>query len=126
MAEDGDENKSSLLIRLYYKVVTVLMTGDLGADGEREILQEEIPKADILKVGHHGSRTSTSDEFLAAVGPKLAMIQAGRNNFGHPTAEVLKKLQAAQIPIYRNDLDGAVTIKIHKGKLEIGGISTKS
>jgi len=115
---DEDENKSCLLFRINYQGVKVLMTGDIGEEGETDILQGIAPKADILKVGHHGSKTSTTDAFLAAVAPKFAVIQVGRNNFGHPAAEVLEKLAAAGIPVLRNDLDGAVMVDIKGGRAE--------
>jgi competence protein ComEC len=127
-ADDADENKSSLLMHLNYEGVTTLMTGDLGEEGERTILSEleaagktEMVSSRILKVGHHGSRTSTSDDFLAAVAPDIAVIQVGRNTFGHPTLPVLEKLAAGDIMTYRNDTDGAVMIEIENGRITYGG-----
>jgi competence protein ComEC len=127
-APGADENKNSLLMRLDYDGVTVLMTGDLGEEGERTIISElkaigkaELLRSRILKVGHHGSRTSTSDEFLAAVSPDIAVIQVGRNTFGHPTMPVLEKLAADDIMTYRNDTDGAVKFKIADGRINYGG-----
>jgi competence protein ComEC len=119
MADDADENKSSLLMRLYYRGVTVLMTGDMGEVGEQEILRLGAPTVDILKVGHHGSRTSTTEAFLKEVKPKLAVIQVGRNNFGHPTQTVLDRLEESGIPVYRNDLDGAILMDIKNGAIRI-------
>jgi competence protein ComEC len=71
----------------------------------------------ILKVGHHGSTYSTSDEFLASVAPDAAVIQVGRNNFGHPTKEVLDKLKRDDIIVFRNDLGGAIMFTIRDGKV---------
>jgi competence protein ComEC len=98
------------------------MTGDLGEAGEADILARTSShpdrlRADILKVGHHGSRFSTTDGFLAAVRPRYAVIQSGRNNFGHPTRPVLEKLSAAGIVIGRNDLDGAIRFGIRNGRI---------
>jgi competence protein ComEC len=70
----------------------------------------EAPRADLLKVAHHGSATSTTPELLAAVHPRFAVISAGyRNPFGHPRQVVLDRLQAAEVRTYRTDLQGAVT-----------------
>ncbi len=89
------------------------MTGDLGVDGENQIMsfyqeRPEVLEADILKVGHHGSRYSTGDLFLAAVSPKIAVFQVGKNNFGHPHPTIIEKCKKKGIIIYRNDLNGAI------------------
>jgi competence protein ComEC len=117
-----DENESSLMIKLDYEGVTALMTADLGFTAEESILADgtEDLSADILKVGHHGSKYSTSDEFLAAVAPGVAVIQCGRNTFGHPTAETLEKLRANDIMVRRNDIDGAVMFHIKNGRISGG------
>src|SRR6185437_7286235 len=76
---------------------------------ERQIAAEQ-PQADVLKVGHHGSATSTIPELLAAVHPQYAVISVGaRNVYGHPRKEVLDRLREADVATYRTDLDGAVT-----------------
>jgi competence protein ComEC len=120
---EEDENKSSLLMRLSYGDVKVLMTGDLSADAEARIMREldekpggvEMLRSDILKAGHHGSRYSTSDEFLETVSPKLCVFQVGKNNFGHPHPTVLEKCEKRNIMIYRNDSQGAVMIDVTGG-----------
>jgi competence protein ComEC len=113
---EDDENKNSLLMRLVYRGVSVLMTGDIGFEGEAAILEsvgaEGRLRASLLKVGHHGSRYSTSDAFLAAVAPRAAVIQVGKNTYGHPHPDVLEKLSDAGISVYRNDADGAVMLRI--------------
>lgn len=111
--EEKDENLSSLFLKVNYKGLTVLMTGDLGVDGENQIMsfyqeRPEVLEADILKVGHHGSRYSTGDLFLAAVSPKIAVFQVGKNNFGHPHPTIIEKCKKKGIIIYRNDLNGAI------------------
>jgi competence protein ComEC len=107
---EEDENKSSLLVRFENREMSVLMTGDVGEPGELDAMRFADLGADILKVGHHGSKTSTSDALLAAVDPAIAVIQVGRNNYGHPTPEILAKLSERDIIVYRNDLDGAVCV----------------
>ena len=116
LQEEKDENKSSLFLKLNYKGLTVMMTGDLGTDGEQEIINAyrdhpEVLSADILKIGHHGSRYSTSDEFLEAVDPEVAVFQVGKNNFGHPHPTIIDKCAKKGIIIYRNDLNGAIIFK---------------
>ena len=113
-AVPADENASSLVVKVHYLGVTVLMTADLGFAGETALLQQGCDlAADILKVGHHGSAYSTGDAFLAAVAPKAALIQVGAgNSYGHPAPSVLEKLQDSGIMVYRNDLSGAVLVTV--------------
>ncbi len=93
-----------------------LLTGDCEIECEEEILHHydrQILKADILKIGHHGSRTATSQKFLDAVSPIKAIIQVGKDNkFEHPHTEILERLKKANIETKRNDLDGRVTLSI--------------
>lgn len=113
-----DENEYSLIMKVNFKNISILNTGDLGFEGEDKIVEmysghkENVLKADILKVGHHGSRYSTGDRFLDEVSPKLAVIQVGNNNFGHPHSDVIDKLRKRDIMVYRNDLGGAILIQI--------------
>jgi competence protein ComEC len=131
-AGKGDENANSLIMKIDYGGVTVLMTGDAGEEAERALLdiyaggegatdEAKTPpsalRSRILKVGHHGSKYSTTDEFLDAVAPDAAVIQVGRNTFGHPTSEVLDKLRRDDIMIFRNDLGGAIMFAIRDGKI---------
>ncbi len=90
-----------------------LLTGDLGAPGEERLLAAHAPlRALALKVGHHGSRFSSSEDFLEATRPAIAVISAGsRNPFRHPTPEALGHLEAAGARIYRTDRDGAVLLE---------------
>jgi competence protein ComEC len=94
-----------------------LNTGDATSEDERAILSTwgtDSLRADVLKVGHHGSRTSTSAPFLSAVRPALAVISAGRGNrYGHPHRVVLERLEAASVPrVWRTDRDGTVCIEV--------------
>ena len=115
MAESEDENLSSLIIRFESEGLSVLMTGDISKDGERAAIAVSDLSCDILKVAHHGSKTSTSFELLAAAKPSAAVIQVGKNPFGHPTPETLQALDEAGIPVYRNDESGAILISPLKG-----------
>ncbi len=116
-----DENKNSLVLKLVCRGVSTMMTGDIDQVGEGKIISANPPQkvyADILKVSHHGSRFSTADVFLDALKPKIAVIQVGKNNYGHPTAEVLDKLSKRNIKVYRNDYMGAVGIDMEDGKIK--------
>ena len=122
-----DENKNSLFMKLNYMDASILITGDLDEKGEQQIINymkasgknpKKHLKSTVLKVGHHGSKYSTSDEFLEYVDPKFAVIQVGKNNYGHPAPEVIEKLNNRDIMIYRNDTCGAVM-----GDYEAGGLN---
>jgi len=104
-------NDDSLVMRLTDGAQSLLLTGDIERPSERKILAEEVPlEATFLKVGHHGGKTSTTDPFLAVVHPQYAAVSAGRDNpFGHPTEDVLARLRAAGVHVFRTDRDGAIT-----------------
>jgi competence protein ComEC len=76
-------------------------------------------KADVLKVGHHGAKTSTSTAFLNAVKPKYAVISVGKNSYGHPTKEVLNRLKAAKVTVYRTDQKGTIVFTSNGSKLSV-------
>src|SRR5262249_28237696 len=103
------ENDDSLVLLITHSETSALMAGDLVKRLEKLVVAES-PHADLLKVAHHGSATSTIPEFLAAVQPKVAVISAGyHNSFGHPRPEVLERLQGANVSTYRTDMLGIVT-----------------
>ena len=115
MAGDTDENLASLIMRFETGGVSVLMTGDIAQEGELSALDISDLRCDILKISHHGSKTSTSDALLACSNPAAVVIQVGKNNYGHPTPEILEKLAAADLPVYRNDKSGAIFIRPRPG-----------
>jgi competence protein ComEC len=103
------ENDDSIVMKVTYENTSALLEGDAEKQTEKQIVRED-PQADLLKVAHHGSATSTIPELLAAVKPRFAVISVGANNvYGHPKAQVLERLAAAQVKTYRTDLNGAVT-----------------
>lgn len=106
-------NDDSVAIEVRYGDVAVLLMGDVSAEVERAILPRLARSpVRILKVGHHGSRTSTSRELLEHWRPQMALISCGRGNaFGHPAPEVLQRLAAIGAVVYRTDLDGQITIE---------------
>lgn len=111
----GDENSSSIVLLGKYKDFKFLFMGDASVKSEVEILNTyELPNVDIIKIGHHGSRTSTSDLLLNEVSPKVALISAGRNNkFSHPHSEVIKKLDKYGILYFNTIDDGTVTLDLN-------------
>ena len=102
-------NDDCIVMKVSFGRTSVLLEGDAESVVERRIVGER-PEADLLKVAHHGSATSTIPELLAVVHPRFAVISVGaRNVYGHPRAEVLGRLQDSHVATYRTDLDGAVT-----------------
>jgi competence protein ComEC len=117
----SDENNNSLVLRLDWHLASFLFTGDVEQEGEAELLARRRPLAHrVLKVAHHGSRYSTTEEFLKAGRPSLAVISAGqRNPFRHPHPEVLARLAAAGAKILRTDSDGAVIVETDDRDLRV-------
>ena len=112
------KNDDSLAFLIGYGETRALLAGDLEKKMERFVATES-PHADLLKVAHHGSATSTTPELLGAVHPRFAVISAGyQNPFGHPRKVVLDRLQAAEVQIYRTDLQGAVTFLLDGKSVE--------
>jgi competence protein ComEC len=105
-----DANNNSVVTRLTYGQVSVLLTGDIEAEVEGKLVRDGAPLAStVLKVAHHGSCSSTTQEFLDAVNPIVVVISVGADNrFGHPCDEVLERL--GDVPVYRTDKQGAVEI----------------
>lgn len=113
-------NNNSIVFKLEYKSFSILFTGDIENIAEEVILSKNINlKADILKVAHHGSKTSSSQRFIEAVSPKIALIGVGKNNmFGHPNREVIERLQSYGTKIYRTDECGEISIMVNnRGKI---------
>lgn len=115
----GTGNEISNVYQIRYGNVTFLITGDLVKEIEAEILRDGIDvESTVLKVGHHGSKTSSSEEFLRAVKPKAAVICVGYGNtFGHPTEVVLNNLEKVHARIFRTDRDGLIKFKTDGKKL---------
>lgn len=106
------DNESSLAVLFQAGNCDILITGDRGDLGEWMLLKTAaLPEVDVLVVGHHGSKYSTSEELLTAVKPKLAVISVGENRYGHPTQEVLDRLAAVGCPVYRTDQLGNITFR---------------
>ncbi|UTR09332.1 DNA internalization-related competence protein ComEC/Rec2 [Evansella sp. LMS18] len=112
------ENNRSVVLHAVIEEVAFLFNGDLEEEGEKRLISDYPDlSADILKAGHHGSRTSTTEEFLQHVSPKAVLISAGRNNlYGHPHGEVISRLEEHGIAVYRTDIQGAVEISLKGGR----------
>lgn len=111
-------NENSLVLYADIGKKSWLFTGDIGKETEKRLL-ETYPdlKADVLKVGHHGSKHSSDEAFIDAVAPEAALISAGRKNrYGHPSSDVIDLLESRGIHIFRTDLSGAVTYRFRQGK----------
>lgn len=104
----SDSNDNSIVIRVENGDNSFIFTGDATEKEERDIIKQIDVAADVLKVGHHGSKTSTSDEFLWAVNPSYAVISVGDNSYGHPTAECLNKLRDYGVKLFRTDEQGSI------------------
>lgn len=115
----GDENNNSNVIYTEFNGYKFMFMGDAGVEKEKDILDKyNISDIDVLKVGHHGSKTSSSKGFIDEIKPKYAIISVGKNNrYGHPNKEVLNNLDNSKI--YRTDQDGSIMFKIKNNKLKI-------
>lgn len=115
----NNENSDSLVLLVIIDNYKLLFMGDASINTEKDIMNNyDIGDVFILKVGHHGSKTSSSEEFINSVNPKYSIISVGKNNkFGHPNKEVLDNLSSSKI--YRTDIDGSIMFKIKKDKLRI-------
>lgn len=114
-------NDDSVVLELLYGEVAVLLPGDIGAGVERGLVGQLTPaRVRILKVAHHGSRTSTSRALVEGWRPHIALISAGRGNtFGHPAPEVLQRLEAVGATVYRTDLHGQITIETDGERVDV-------
>ena len=117
--EYDNENDNSNVIYTELDGYKFMFMGDAGVEKEKDILEKyNLSNIDVLKVGHHGSKTSSSKEFIKEIKPKYGVISVGKNNrYGHPNKEVLENLKDSKI--YRTDQDGSIMFKIKKNKLRI-------
>ena len=115
----NDENDNSNVIYFNYEGYKFLFMGDAGIEKEKDILKNyNLKDIDFIKIGHHGSNTSSSKYFIDKMNPKYSLISVGKNNrYGHPKDEVLEILKSSKI--YRTDLDGLIEIKLNKNGYNI-------
>ena len=117
--EYDNENNNSNVIYTELDGYKFMFMGDASTTTEREILDKyNLPDIDVLKVGHHGSKTSSGEDFIHEINPRYSIISVGKNNrYGHPNKEVLDNLKVSKI--YRTDQDGSIMFKIKKDNLKI-------
>ena len=116
--EENVINNNSLVFNIYYNNFSMLFTGDIEEIAEKRIIEitnKSRLKADIIKIPHHGSKTSSTRELLEIVLPKIALIGVGKDNlFGHPSSETIDKLDELEIKTYRTDINGEIMINVNK------------
>ena len=117
--EYDNENDNSNVVYTELDGYKFMFMGDASVTTEKEILDKyNLPNIDVLKVGHHGSRTSGGKEFINEIEPKYSIISVGKKNrYGHPNKEVIDNLESSKI--YRTDQDGSIMFKIKNNKLKI-------
>ena len=122
--DTNDINDSSIILKMLYGSNSFLFTGDATSNVEKIILNDDI-KSDVLKVAHHGSDYSTTDEFLDKVSPGYAVISVGENNsYNHPSSSTLDKLNKRNIKLYRTDLNGTIIFTSDGENINIETIKT--
>lgn len=109
---ESDFNNASIVVKLFYKNSKFIFTGDIEETAEKRMLiwQKNL-KSDVLKVAHHGSSSSSSLEFVNEVDPIIAVISVGKNHFGHPSPEIIERLEDKNIKVYRTDENGTIIIR---------------
>ena len=123
--EENKLNNNAIVMKLNYNNFSMLFTGDIEKLAEEEICKtyknSNILESTILKVAHHGSKTSSTEEFLEKIKPNISLIGVGENNmFGHPSKDIIERLEKKNIKIYRTDLNGEISIRVNKrGKIYI-------
>ena len=121
--EYDNENENSNVIYTKLNGYRFMFMGDAGVENEKDILEKyNVSKIDVLKIGHHGSKTSSDKNFIDETNPKYSVISVGKNNrYGHPNKEVLNNLDNSKI--YRTDRDGSIMFKIKNNKLKLKACS---
>ncbi len=122
--DEKDLNNSSIVLKLTYYNNTFLFTGDATSKVEQLIIDKDI-QSDVLKIGHHGSKYSSTLDFLKKVNPKYAIISVGKNNsYNHPSDSTISKLTKLNIPIYRTDKLGTIIVTSNGKDIKINNIKT--
>lgn len=112
---DSDINENSIVAKISYGNFSILLTGDVGFSSEEKLLNI-YPDIDsnVLKVGHHGSKYASSEEFLQAISPEIAIVSVGQNGYGHPSDETLNRLGDVGADVYRTDMHGNIELIFSK------------
>ncbi|HYE11477.1 MAG TPA: ComEC/Rec2 family competence protein, partial [Patescibacteria group bacterium] len=115
---DSDVNNNSVVFKLSYKDFDALFTGDIQQEAEQRLLHRDI-QCDVLKVAHHGSPYSSIEGFVEKADPEISIISVGRNNYGHPSKEIIERLMEKESQVYRTDISGAVMLSTNGKSLKI-------
>ena len=116
-----DRNGRSLVVELDYGKRSILLTGDINRTREQCLLKEGLGPVDVLVVPHHGSKTSSSSEFVGQIRPEIAIVPVGwRNSLGLPTPQVLERYRNAGSNLLRTDLDGTICVETNGKSLTVG------
>lgn len=120
-------NASSMVLQVKYREFDLLLTGDVEGEGEELLVSDDkLEAVDILKVAHHGSKNSTTEEFLDLVQPKIALISSGReNSYGHPHEETIERLENAGVTVYNTQETGAVTLWTDGRRMRVEVVAEK-
>ena len=124
--DTSDLNNTSIVLKLTYQDISILLTGDATSETEKKILNKDI-NSTVLKVGHHGSKYSTTESFLKKVNPKYAIISVGKNNiYNHPAPTTINKLEKLNTKIYRTDQDGTILLETNGHNIDIEKLKTNT
>ncbi|MGY4689638.1 ComEC/Rec2 family competence protein [Salibacterium sp. K-3] len=114
-------NESSIVLHFTYGETEVLLAGDATVENEVEMMDEYDVEADVLKIGHHGAQTSTSAAFVEAVHPEIAILSYGENDYGHPSADVVKTLRETDVELYSTYESGNIEVSLSHQSLHVVG-----
>ena len=124
--DTSDLNNTSIVLKLVYGNNSFLFTGDATSETEEKMINQDIA-VDVLKVGHHGSKYSTTNNFLDKVNPKYAIISVGENNiYNHPASSTIDKLKKRNISIYRTDIDGTILAQSDGDNISFSKLETNT
>jgi competence protein ComEC len=115
---DSDVNNNSVVFKLIYKDFDALFTGDIQQEAEQRLLHEDI-QCDVLKIAHHGSPYSSIEGFIEKADPEISIISVGRNNYGHPSKEIIERIKEKESQVYRTDMSGAVMLSTNGKSMRI-------
>lgn len=124
--EDGVQlsgNNSSLVLKLLYKDFSILLPGDIEGEAEKTLIDYADISSSVVKVPHHGSITSSTEAFVDAVKPRIAVISVGKNNFGHPSSSVIERYEKNGTIVYRTDESGAITVRTNGKTISVKTIA---
>lgn len=116
LLNDKDLNNTSLVLHITSASTTALFTGDIGKNAELALARSGISGVDILKIPHHGSRTSVIADFLNAIKPRIAVFEVGKNSYGHPSEEALTSCAKLGAKIFRTDKNGTIRLMVGEGR----------